>query len=101
MRITCVFSPLCSLNDLSCKNAHGPQRLFTCWKSRLRRRDHTTRMSVGDKPAKEDGSSWTPCGSRAHESRKKLSVSIRRGLHARMYLCILRFVGTIGCERKV
>src|SRR5215207_5582460 len=45
IRITCVLWPLCSrsapLYDLSCENAHGPQRLFTCWKSRLRRRDHT------------------------------------------------------------
>ena len=29
MRITCVFSPLCPLNDLSCEIAHGPQRLLT------------------------------------------------------------------------
>ena len=36
-------SPVCPLNYLSCecKNAHGPQRLFTCWKSRLRSRGHT------------------------------------------------------------
>ena len=32
---------------------------------------------------------------------EKSWVTIRRRLHARMYLCILRFVGTIGCERKV
>src|SRR5687767_9953992 len=29
------------LYTLSCENAHGTQRIFTCWKSRLRRRDHT------------------------------------------------------------
>src|SRR5215211_4911528 len=26
---------------------------------------------------------------------------MRKGLHALIYLCILRFVGTISCERKV
>src|SRR5829696_2821717 len=44
IRITCVLSPPCGrsapLCDLSCENAHGPQRLFTCWESRLQRRDH-------------------------------------------------------------
>src|SRR5215207_8653966 len=56
IRITCVLSPLCSrsapLCDLSCENAHGPQRLFTCWKFRLRRRDHTTRRRIGNSSEK-------------------------------------------------
>src|SRR5215211_3855965 len=56
IRITCVLSPLCGrsapLCDLSCENAHEPQRLFTCWKSRLQRRDHTTRRRVGNVSAK-------------------------------------------------
>src|SRR5215208_4282560 len=56
IRITCVLSPLCStsapLCGLSCENAHGPQRLFTCWKSRLQRRDHTTRRRIGNSSEK-------------------------------------------------
>ena len=37
---------------------------------------------------------------RAHESGK-ISSEHPQGLHARIDLCILKFVGTISCERKV
>src|SRR5829696_5811666 len=37
---------------------------------------------------------------RAHESGKILSEH-PQGLHARIDLCLLKFVGTISCERKV
>src|SRR5918995_733259 len=60
-------------------------------------RSHTT-TSVGDIRGQhvplEDQN-------RADEKQKKSRVPIRRGLHTRIYLCILRFVGTISCERKV
>src|SRR5215208_2410423 len=35
------------------------------------------------------------------QKQKKSRVPIRKGLRTRIYLCILRFVGTISCERKV
>ena len=41
IRITHVLSPPYTLNDHSCVNAHEPQRIFTYWKTKLRRRDHT------------------------------------------------------------
>jgi hypothetical protein len=41
IRITHVLSTPYTVNELSCENAHEPQRIFTYWKSRLRGRDHT------------------------------------------------------------
>jgi hypothetical protein len=42
IRITHVLSTSYTVNELSCENAHEPQRIFTYWKSRLRRKDHTS-----------------------------------------------------------
>ena len=86
------------LNDLFCEKSHGSQRIFTFSYSRLYRGDHTTRRSFGD--FREQGFPLENQG-QAQKSRKILRVPIRKGLRARIYLCILRFVGTISCERKV
>ena len=64
-------------------------------------RSHTTWRSVGDFRGED-----VPLEdqNRAHESRKesrKILGTHPKGLRARIYLCILRFVGTISCERKV